>query len=566
MNENDRGNYWLRARSARIGRRSLLRGAGAAGAGLAAMAVAGCGDDDDSGGGASSPAATAASGGSGASGGSASPASSPAAAATQITPKGQLNIAWHDPGVLQFWNPLFYISGWQVVYRDAVADSLIGFQPDGQKYKLKPKGANSWEKSPDGLTVTFKLNPKATFNDGSAMTSADVKFSYEACKLDAWRHARKPEIAGAIQTVETPDAQTAVVKLAKPYPLLVNYNYQLPIISKAAFDKLGLDGFENAPVVGGPFKFVSGVKAEKVMLTAVNNHYRKVPYFKDLQITVVKEEGTRVAQFQTGEVDMCPISPAFKKQAASVDGGKVIAMGDVPNYLAIMDPLTAPNSPAGKDKRVRQAISMAVNRKDIVAKLLEGEAKIQGSIATSVIPGYLDIPADNYDLTEAKKLLEAAGVGGGFSIDYWTSAPVPEYVNVMVADWKKIGIDVQLKIEDGTAAVTRIYGKKTPGMYMQSAGFDYTDGAMYTLFFHSTGTFSYHNYPDLDAALDKVQYGADDAQRIAAFGDVQRKVADEHVYTMLWSLNSLRAISKKVKKWDPVPGNGWFVNLEEAQS
>lgn len=548
-------NYWTRRR---LGRRTILKGSAAGAVGAAALVAVGCGDDDDKG---ASPttAATAAGGG--------SPASGAGAAATApIVPSGKLTIdVTSGGGTLQAFNPLLWTSGGQTPFRDAVADPMVGIDKKDQGFAYYAALAKSWERPADGLQVTFSLREDAKFGDGTPVTSEDIKFTLDFVTTDPARHARKSEWKRVYKTTETPDKQTAVVKLNEPYPLLLSFNFMLPVISKAAFDKLGFDGFDSNPTAAGPFKFVSGSKGERATLTAVEGHYRKTPFIKDLVIKATPEEATRLAQVETGETDIAYMSPTNKDLVKGFGGRVATTDNDTSFWLVFMDPYIGKTDSPANDPRVREAMSKAINRKDITAKLLAGGANPAGSIGNPAIQGHNNLTPDPYDLGEAKKILDAAGRGSGFQIDFSVVAPVAEYVNIVVADWKKIGIDATVKPLESGAWLAMVNAKKTPGLYIEPTGANYVDPAQWGLFVLSDGSFSYQKDATLDAKMKSIISGTDDKARAAAWMEVQKKIYDERIYSALWTSSTHFAVGKRVKQWDPVPGIGYIIRLEQAK-
>jgi len=554
VNDQREGNYWTRKR---VGRRTILKGSAAGAVGAAALAAVGCGDDDTT---KSSPTAAAT-----AAAGSPTTAATTAATTAPVVPAGKLVIDTSvGGGTLQAFNPLLWTSGGQTPFRDAVADPMVGIDKKGDGFGYYQALAQTFERPPDGLQVTFNLRPDAKFGDGTPVTSEDIKFTLDFVTTDPARHARKSEWKRVYKATETPDKQTAVVKLNEPYPLLISFNFMFPVISKAAFDKLGFDGFDGNPTAAGPFKFVSGAKGDHANLTAVEGHYRKTPFIKDLVIKATPEEATRLAQIETGETDICYMSPTNKDLVKGFGGRVATTANDTSFWLVFMDPYIGKTDSPTNDPRVREAMSKAINRKDITAKLLAGGANPAGSIGNPSIAGHNNLAPDPYDLTEAKKILDAAG-HGNFQIDFSVIAPVAEYVNVVVADWKKIGIDATVKPLESGAWLAMVNAKKTPGLYIEPTGANYVDPAQWGLFVLSDGSFSYQKDATLDTKMRSIISGTDDKARAATWGEVQKKIYDDRIYSALWTTSTHFAVGKRVKQWDPVPGIGYIIRLEQAK-
>lgn len=566
MVSNREGNYWSRRR---FSRRRALMGSATSALGLGALSLVGCGDDDDD----SSNGNGNGNGTGNGNGNGASPTVADNGGNGSETPTGQINVGFPYGAALQLWNPAMWVSGHQTMYRDHIADSMIGIEPDGEGFAYYNQLAEQVETSPDGLTVTFTIRPEAQFHDGSPVTSADVKHSYEFLTTDEARHARKAEWIRTLNNVETPDDQTAVVHLNTPYPILQTFNFMFPIISKAAFDSLGFDGFEEAPVCAGPYRMESGTKGENVTFRAVEGHYRQQPHIDTFVIHAVTEEATRVSQIQTGELDLAHISLASKSAVEGMDGVRISRVpANVPLTLVCMDEKVGVADSPLINPRVRQALSLAVNRQAIVDSIMEGEGELHGSFSTKFVPGFRELPADPYDLEEAKSILEAEGYGDGFSFDFHTSAPPPEYADVMVADWAQIGIQANMQPKDAVGIQDMVNTHATPGVYLQGTGANYIDPGQWGLFTYSDGAWSYHDSPELDALMDRVNTGTDpsgtllsEEERNEAWGDAQEEMYEQRIMQVLWHQNSLAAVRENVADWDFIGGVGYILRIEHAR-
>lgn len=516
-------------------------------------AVTGCGDDDDN---------TTPAGG--------SPSATAADASKPIVPKGTLTIAPEGgTAVLGSFNPLETATGYQIPYIHALADAPLSVDRDSAgKRQIVQQLAASYEVAPDGLQITYKVRPNAKFHDGSAVTAEDVAFTFEYLRSDDTRSTRKAEWKTVMDSVATPDPQTVVLKLKSPYPqqLIANGQYWATI-SKAAYQSQGFDGFGKKPIGAGPFKFESGSLGEKVRLSAVPDHYRKIPFVKDLNIVISPEESTRVAQIQTGEVDITYIQPASKAAIQSIPGAKVVNFKeDFPVWLVFRDGATGNSSPT-TDIRVRKAMSKAVNRKTITQNLLYGDAVPSGTISLPRIIGHTDIPADDFNLDEAKALLSSAGLSNGFKIDLRTDGK-SEYVDVMVADWKKIGIDVNVIVLDGAAWTSLVTKEKTVGgLHIQPLRAA-VDPSNWAVFIRKTGVINY--LPDsvkdkTEPLMTTVVLGANDAERAKAWTEVQKLIAEDMTYCSLWHPGSNFAVGANVSSWDPIPDTSFILRAEYAQ-
>ena len=351
-----------------------------------------------------------------------------------LNPAVQSGTATGQPGTQLFASLLRYDDGWTP----------------------QPYLAESWAVSDDGLSVTVNLVKGATFHDGKPITSEDVAFSIDTVKAN---HPFKSMFA-PVETVETPDANTAIIKLSKPHPalLLAMSSQLLSIIPKHVYGdgqdpKKHPQNSEN--VVGsGPFKLVEFKRDQHVILERYDGYFMKgLPHLDKIVMRIIRDGSARTIALENGELMVSGFEDnprdlnRMKKNAnLDVSNAGYAAIGPV-NWLAF-------NTKDGKtaDVKVRQAIAYAVDRNFILKALMQGTI---GPAKTGIHPGspfYNDsVEAYDLDLDKANKILDDAGYkkdGNGtrfaLTVDYgWpTMKPYAEYVKPAL---KKIGIDVTVR-------------------------------------------------------------------------------------------------------------------------
>jgi len=351
-----------------------------------------------------------------------------------LNPAVQSGIATGEPGTQLFATPLRYDEDWEP----------------------QPYLAKSWSVSNDGLAVTLNLVEGATFHDGHPITSEDVAFSVETVKAN---HPFKSMFA-PVETVKTPDPQTAIITLSQPHPalLLAMSSQLLPIIPKHIYGdgqdpKTHPRNSEN--VVGsGPFKLVEFKRDQHIILERYENFFIKDrPYLDKIVMRIIKDTSARTIALDSGEFmlsgfEQSPrdLNRLKKNPDLNVSGDGYAAIGSIV-WLAF-------NTKGGKtaDKAVRHAIAYAIDRNFLLKAIMLGTAK---EAKTGIHPGspFYDGTVNGYDvdLDKANKLLDDAGypkgsdgMRFGLTVDYgWaTVKPFAEYLKPQL---KKVGIDVTVR-------------------------------------------------------------------------------------------------------------------------
>lgn len=319
--------------------------------------------------------------------------------------------------------------------------------------------------SEDGLTYTFTLHDNVKFHTGQALTSADVKytmdklFESEGGKAAAFFETIDEKKTPIITAIETPDPKTVVIKIARPElknQLLPNL-VPIAIIPKDAPVGEGSDAATNPPPGTGGYKFKTFDTAQNVVeLEAFEEAWEGAPNIKNVKVKVLADVNALQAELLAGNVDLAPtatnLSPDTLKSLDQKEHLKVEKFkGSNIQYLWF-------NTEAKPvdDKRVRQAIALAVDRKKIINDQLDGQATPASSILPVDSWAYADGSTYDFNLEKAKQLLEEAGYtdknGDGmrdmekivFKISSG-SKPVIQYSQIIQSQLREIGIPVEIE-------------------------------------------------------------------------------------------------------------------------
>lgn len=334
-----------------------------------------------------------------------------------------------------------------------IFEGLVKMSPD---MELQPALANKWEAT-DDTTWTFYLDEQAKFSNGEPFTAQDVIYSF--CRIlnnETAIGSGLTNVARRIQAIETPDAKTVHLKTASPYPVLPNELARVPMIWSgiAEFDTLEYeqggdcgvtsswptvnDFNQGGLVIGtGPYTLKQYDKGGTIILERNDNYWGgQLPDWSEVRMTASPSAGPRLAGLLAGDFDLIE-NPAARDIKRIEEGGFAY---EVKPSVRIMffqldvgrDESPFVKSPQGdnplQNPKVRQAISMAIDRETIVDRIMDGVAEP----ATQYLPKGMfgtieDATIPEYNPEKAKELLVEAGYPDGFELTL--SATSDRYIN-----------------------------------------------------------------------------------------------------------------------------------------
>jgi len=347
-------------------------------------------------------------------------------------------------------------------------DSLLEIGPNAE---IAPGVAESWELSPDGRTWTFNIRHGITFHNGEELAADDVKFSLDRMMAPEAATGDSTLARELIDNVAVVDADTVAihtkgVQSGLPYLLSPHQSVIGIVMPKDYLLNEGGPTFEQqrelmerAPVGSGPFRFVSRTAGDSVSFEALDNHWRHTPAIKNVEILRVSEEATQVSMLQSGEVDVITVSPdqAAPLEAAGMEIRTVENSGEIGLFFPGSWREAARTEPAGNPD-VRRALSLAINRQEIIDSVLAGYADLKTTpFNTSPATESIDeahfrdwaTQANAYDPQQARELLAKAGYPNGFELQLFSYARpgVPglsQIAEIVAAQWAQIGVTANI--------------------------------------------------------------------------------------------------------------------------
>lgn len=442
---------------------------------------------------------------------------------------------------------------------------LLGY--DG-KAELRSELAETWE-AEDAQTYRFDLRKNAVFHDGSPVTSADVKASFEGMTAaDSTAHLKVA--LGIIESIEAPDEHTVRMRLSAPsasFIFLVASFYAFVV--KA--DSIGTD----EPIGCGPYTTASVERGTRLDLKAFPDFYKEgLPKSENLSFVAYKDENLRVAALEAGDVDIIEYVPWQAMDQIEGNGDLALDSTDGPFMYMIFNTTEGPLA----NPMVRDAVGYAIKREDVMAAAFFNRgAALNGMPVPESSPFYNAEYSSHwsYDPEKAKALLAEAGYADGFKATMLSTAQYGMHQDtaaVCQQYLQAVGIDVELNLPDWATRVD--LGNKgqydmaimgTAGQYNDpDALSDFMDGRLGDSFIRSHG----FNDAELNELMDTGRAEIDPVKRKEIYDRWQaRAIETVPLVGINWRSQGY-ATQKVVKGFVNIPGFLTFYSgsmIEEAE-
>ena len=412
----------------------------------------------------------------------------------------------------------------------------------------------------------MNLRQDVTFHSGNPLTSEDVKYSLERILNEETAAAARSYFTG-ITSIDTPDANTVVLHLSEANPALLA---SMTGPNAAIIDsKAVIGGADPAKVDVGSGAFTLGewLPNEKLVLNANPNYWvAGLPYLDSIEFRTIPDESSILAALRTEQIDWAIIADPHIAIAASAGAGKSGLAIDRATSLSYHVMQLNPNNPKFTDIRVRQAISCAIDRQQVLDTASFGEGQVIGPLTPPFYQTSLsDLPCYTPDLEKAKRLLKEAGAEDlTFSI-MATNEEIPltvaEAQNIQ-AQLRKIGVETTIDVVELGVFVDRWFAADFDAVTTENGGNPDPDVILYR-YWHSTGNLqvvSQYNSPELDALLTKARQETDTEQRKALYSDISKQLVDVSPWIWLYVGNQYRIMQPYVMGYESLAnGSGSFL-------
>ena len=491
-------------------------------------------------------------------------------------------------------DPHFHNLGPNNQLRRNVFESLVGTD---EAQQLFPLLAESWRPL-DDTRWEFKLRQGVSFSDGSAFDAYDV--IYSVCRIPGVPDSPSlfTTYTKAIKGFEVPDPHTLIVHTEAPYPLLPTEFSTWGIISAKAN---GVDGASiafspegcgdipypatqafndgSAAIGTGPFLMTSFRRGEGVELARNPGYWGEPAPWEKVTMKPLTSAGPRVAALFAGDVDLIENPPLQDLPRIAAESGLSVVQGISNRVIYIhfdhaQEPTPMVTGTDGKnplkDARVREALSIAINRDAIVERIMGGVAVAAGELLPFGMFGAHekgDMPPPAFDADRAKALLAEAGYPDGFGITLGT--PNDRYINdAQVAQavaqmWSRIGVPTEI---DASTASTFFSRRNKFEFSVYLAGWGAGTGEMSsplkallatkdkTRGYGATNAGQYSN-PEMDALLSEALATVDDAKRQELLREASRVAMADwaiiplHFEVTPWAMKATLSYAPRVDQY-----------------
>lgn len=420
--------------------------------------------------------------------------------------------------------------------------------------EIEPALAVSYEQ-PDDRTYVFKLRQGVKFHDGETMTADTVKFSFDRI-LDPATGSPRKTLFDEITEVKVVDPLTVRISMKTPFPaflsLIANPNYAAIVSPKAVAG----GEMQSKPVGTGPFRLVRYETGVRMIYDRFDGYWDTgKPYVDGLEFTFTRDETTRIAALRRGTAHIGWVREPRLAQLLERERHLSIQQSAPIRHQRL---LLRADQPPFNNVLVRQALSAATNRDDIIKTVLLGfgthSAALPPGMPPYAVPAneVMSLPFQKYDPELAKRLLAQAGYPNGFEFTFLTSPQGFDYVTtaeILQNQWARVGIKMKIDSVDWSAAMQRWRSKDFTAFLIASSWAPDPDNQV-TELFHSKSSANYYGYsdPKLDALLDAQRVMTNIDERAKAWREIQRYLAETAPALFLYAMSPrYEAVDKSVQ-------------------
>lgn len=468
---------------------------------------------------------------------------------------------------------------------DQLFPTLLVEQPDYEQHppSFAPNLAISWAFSDDNRTLTFKLRPNARWSDGTPVTAEDVAFTFRVQK-DPRLSWPGQEIKDFIEAVEVVSPTEVRFRFSRAYPYQLMDANDGHILPAHAWGAIPLEAwphtdFSRVLVTSGPFRVGSHLPQQVLTLVRDPAFWEPPkPYLDRVVLKVIPDTGQQLAQLLAGLVDVVLMVPP--REAVELKRHPKVEVVEVPSRVWGYVGWNNRRQPFS-DRRVRRALTMAINRQAIVDTVYWGLARVaKGPIPSTMWAANRNLKPLPYDPHQAAALLDAAGVvdrnGDGFrdwqgktwaiELLYPSVNTLRAQVALMIqADLAKVGVRVELTPMEFTAMMARQEAGNFDAVlsaWSEATKVDLTSAWVTPSATTGSNNFIGYSNPEVDHLALQAREEGDLAKAKVFWDRAQELIVEDQPVTFLYEGVQLVGISRRIKGANINPASVFF-NLAE---
>ena len=483
------------------------------------------------------------------------------------------------------------------VTSDSASHDAAGYVFNGlvrydKNVKLEGELAESWEVAPDGKKITFRLRKGVKWHDNVAFTSEDVMFTYRKM-IDPKTPTAYAEDFRQVRRASNPDPYTFIVEYDRPFaPALASWGMSiLPKHLLEKYEDISKSPLNKSHPIGtGPYKFVEWKPGERVVFEANPDYFEGKPYIQRVITRVIPDQATMFLELKSGGIDSMNLTPLqYTRQTETEEFQKSYKKY---RYTAFSYTYLGfrLSHPFFADRKVRQAIAHAVNKKELVEGVLFGLGQEAiGPYKPGTWVYNPNVPKFPYDPAKAKGLLAEAGWRPGgdgtlekggkkFRFTVLTNAGNESRTKaaaILQQDLAAVGIQIEIRTVEWAAFINEFVDKRKFDAVI--LGWSVTpDPDQYDIWSSKkTGpkelNFVGFSNPEVDRLLEDGRRTFDIEKRRKAYFRIQEILAEELPYVFLYVPDSLPTVHRRFHGIEPAPIGisynfiKWFVPKEQQK-
>ena len=468
-----------------------------------------------------------------------------------------------DPDVLDPDQSRTFVG--RIVYA-SLCDKLVDITPD---LDIIPQLATSWDTSEDGTSITMQLRDDAVFHDGTAFNAEAVAANIE--RSQTMEESRRKSELGSITSTEVTGEFEIKLNLAGPDATLLAQLADRAgmMVSPAAAAEAGAD-FGLNPVCSGPFSFAERVAQDKIVLNKFPDYWNADAInFDTVTYLPIPDTTVRLANLLSGDVDMLERLSATDLAQAEGDNRIVVSSAVSLGYQGITFNINngeKGDNPWGNDKRLRQALSHAIDREALNQVVFDGAFAPGNQSFPPTSPWYnQSLPVEPADIEKAKALLTEAGYPDGLELEIQVanSTDAQAVMQVIQSMAAQAGIDISLTSKE----FATMLADQTAGDYFATqvgwSGRVDPDGNNHQFATTDGGiNDSKFSDPKMDELLNAARVASSTEERKELYDEATVIMLDELPRLFLYHVNWIWAHSNKMKGFTPYPDG--MIRLEDV--